>query len=227
MDLYKKYTDIELLQLLQNGDKKAFIEIYNRYWEQLVDIGYYFTKDKQAVEEIVDDVFIRLWEKPENFQIRSLPDYLGTAVKFGIFKSLLKTRRRQTLFKNYSASVLSTDEEQRIEAKFTEAYVNGIIETLPKKSRLIFKYSRQKGMSIAAIAKEMNMNQKAVEYHITKTLKLLRSLFRIMIFIIITTVIIGIKWHLFSSVVNCQLQDYRLTADNFHVNSVFNFFSPF
>jgi len=186
MDLYKKYTEIELLQLLQGGDKKAFIEIYNRYWEQLVDIGYYFTKDKQAVEEIVDDVFIRLWERPENFQIRSLPDYLGTAVKFGIFKSLLKTRRRQTLFKNYSASILSTDEEQRIEAKFTEAYVNGIIETLPKKSRLIYKYSRQKGMSIAAIAKEMNMNQKAVEYHITKTLKLIRSLFYLFIFIIIT-----------------------------------------
>jgi RNA polymerase sigma-70 factor (ECF subfamily) len=186
MDAYKKYTDIELLQLLQNGDKEAFIEIYNRYWEQLVDIGYYFTKDKQAVEEIVDDVFMRLWERPENFQIRSLPDYLGTAVKFGIFKSLLKTRRRQTLFKNYSASILSTDEEQRIEAKFTEAYVNGIIETLPKKSRLIYKYSRQKGMSIAAIAKEMNMNQKAVEYHITKTLKLLRSLFHLIIFIIIT-----------------------------------------
>lgn len=186
MDSYKKYTDIELLQLLQGGDKKAFIEIYNRYWEQLVDVGYYFTKDKQAVEEIVDDVFIRLWERPENFQIRSLPDYLGTAVKFGIFKSLLKTRRRQTLFKNYSASILSTDEEQRIEAKFTEAYVNGIIETLPKKSRLIYKYSRQKGMSIAAIAKEMNMNQKAVEYHITKTLKLLRSLFYLIIFIITT-----------------------------------------
>lgn len=186
MDPYKKYTDIELLQLLQGGDKKAFIEIYNRYWEQLVDVGYYFTKDKQAVEEIVDDVFIRLWERPENFEIRSLPDYLGTAVKFGIFKSLLKTRRRQTLFKNYSASILSTDEEQRIEAKFTEAYVNGIIETLPKKSRLIYKYSRQKGMSIAAIAKEMNMNQKAVEYHITKTLKLLRSLFYLFIFIITT-----------------------------------------
>ena len=186
MDPYKKYTDIELLQLLQGGDKKAFIEIYNRYWEQLVDVGYYFTKDKQAVEEIVDDVFIRLWERPENFQIRSLPDYLGTAVKFGIFKSLLKTRRRQTLFKNYSASILSTDEEQRIEAKFTEAYVNGIIETLPKKSRLIYKYSRQKGMSIAAIAKEMNMNQKAVEYHITKTLKLIRSLFYLFIFIITT-----------------------------------------
>lgn len=186
MDSYKKYTDTELLQWLQTGDKKAFIEIYNRYWEQLVDIGYYFTKDKQAVEEIVDDVFIRLWQRPENFQIRSLPDYLGTAVKFGIFKSLVKARRRQTLFKNYSASVLSTDEEQRIEAKFTEAYVNGIIETLPKKSRLIYKYSRQKGMSIAAIAKEMHMNQKAVEYHITKTLKLLRGLFFLLIFFLAT-----------------------------------------
>lgn len=183
MNAYKKYTDIQLLQLLNSADEKALMEIYNRYWEQLVDIGYYFTKDKQAVEEIVDDVFMRLWKRPENFQIRSLPDYLGTAVKFGIFKSLLKAKRRQTLLKNYTATILSAEEEQHIEAKFTEAYINGIIETLPKKSRLIYKYSREKGMSIAAISKEMNMNPKAVEYHITKTLKLLRSLFRIIILI--------------------------------------------
>jgi hypothetical protein len=39
MDSYKKYSGIELLKLLQGGDKKAFIEIYNRYWQQLVDIG--------------------------------------------------------------------------------------------------------------------------------------------------------------------------------------------
>ena len=181
MNLYKKYTDIQLLQLLNKGDEKAFIEIYNRYWEQLVDIGYYFTKDKQAVEEIVDDVFMRLWKRPENFQIRSLPDYLGTAVKFGVFKLLLKAKRRQSLFKNYTATILSAEEEQHIEAKFTEAYINGIIETLPKKSKLIYKYSREKGMSVAAISKEMNMNQKAVEYHISKTLKLLRSLFRIIV----------------------------------------------
>lgn len=183
MNAYKKYTDIQLLQLLNSADEKALMEIYNRYWEQLVDIGYYFTKDKQAVEEIVDDVFMRLWKRSENFQIRSLPDYLGTAVKFGIFKSLLKAKRRQTLLKNYTATILSAEEEQHIEAKFTEAYINGIIETLPKKSRLIYKYSREKGMSIAAISKEMNMNPKAVEYHITKTLKLLRSLFRIIILI--------------------------------------------
>lgn len=183
MNAYKKYTDIQLLQLLNSADEKALMEIYNRYWEQLVDIGYYFTKDKQAVEEIVDDVFMRLWKRSENFQIKSLPDYLGTAVKFGIFKSLLKAKRRQTLLKNYTATILSAEEEQHIEAKFTEAYINGIIETLPKKSRLIYKYSREKGMSIAAISKEMNMNPKAVEYHITKTLKLLRSLFRIIILI--------------------------------------------
>lgn len=183
---YQKYSDAQLLQLLNDSDEEAFTEIYNRHWEQLVDIGYYFTKDKQSVEEIVNDVFMRLWKKPGSLQIRTLREYLGTSVKFGIFKTLLKTKRRQTLFKNYAAPTLSIEEEQRIDAKFTAAYVNGIIETLPKKSGLIYKYSRQKGMSIAAIAKEMNMNQKAVEYHITKTLKLLRSLLHLIILIIIT-----------------------------------------
>ena len=176
---YQKYSDAQLLQLLNDSDEEAFTEIYNRYWEQLVDIGYYFTKDKQSVEEIVNDVFMRLWKKPGSLQIRSLREYLGTSVKFGIFKALLKTKRRQTLLKNYSAPTLSIEEEQRIEAKFTEAYINAIVEDLPEKSKLIYKYSREEGMNTSDISKKMKMGQKAVEYHITKTLKVLRNSFNL------------------------------------------------
>jgi len=176
---YQKYSDAQLLQLLNDSDEEAFTEIYNRYWEQLVDIGYYFTKDKQSVEEIVNDVFMRLWKKPGSFQIRSLREYLGTSVKFGIFKALLKTKRRQTLLKNYASPTLSVEEEQRIEAKFTEAYINAIVEDLPEKSKLIYKYSREKGMNTADISKKMKIGRKAVEYHITKTLKVLRNSFNL------------------------------------------------
>lgn len=176
---YQKYSDAQLLQLLNDKDEEAFTEIYNRYWEQLVDIGYYFTKDKQSVEEIVNDVFMRLWKRPSSFQIRCLREYLGTAVKFGIFKALLKTKRRQSLLKNYAVPILSVEEEQRIEAKFTEAYINGIVEDLPEKSKLIYKYSRENGMNTADISNKMNIGQKAVEYHITKTLKVLRNIFNL------------------------------------------------
>lgn len=175
MRSYKNHTDGQLLQLLNDNDCDAFTEIYNRYWEVLVDMGYSFTKDKQAVEEIVNDIFIRLWKRHECFQIRSLRQYLGTAVKFGVFKSLLKSKRRKELLKDYSETILSIEEEQRIEAKFMEAYLNDVIESLPERSRLIYRYSRDKAMNVTEISRQMNMQPKAVEYHITKTLKILRN----------------------------------------------------
>lgn len=169
------YTDNQLLELLLQGSEEALTEIYGRYWAALIEIGFKFTSDKQAVEEIVNDIFLKLWANPEKFQVRSLPAYFHTAIKYGVFTMLLKTKRRKALLKNYQFNTLSSEEEQRIEAKFMEAYLNEIIETLPAKSRLIYTYSRQDEMSIADISEKMNMKTKAIEYHITKTLKLLRS----------------------------------------------------
>ena len=175
MSTLESYTDNQLLKLLLQGSEEALTEIYNRYWAQLVEIGFKFTPDRQAVEEIVNDIFLKLWTHPEKFQVRSLPAYFYTAIKYGVLTMLLKSKRRKLLLKKYQYNILSTEEEQRIEAKFMEAYLNEIIERLPEKSRLIYTYSRKEEMSIADISERMNMKTKAIEYHITKTLRLLRS----------------------------------------------------
>lgn len=174
MQSYKEYTDEELLSLLNNNDSNAFAELYNRHWERLVKTSYYFTHDKQAVEEIVNDVFIRLWNRPENFQIRSLSTYLNAAVKFGVFKELNKAKRRKVLLEAYTTPICSIDEEAHMEAKFMATYFNEVVESLPQKSKMIFRYSRQDEMSIVDISRKMKMHPKTVEYHITKSLKKLR-----------------------------------------------------
>lgn len=169
------YTDNQLLELLLKQSEEALTEIYNRYWGQLMEIGFRFTSDSQAVEEIVHDVFLKLWATPEKFQVRSLPAYLHTAIKYGVFKMLLKRKRRKTLLEQYSCDVLTVEDQALIEAKFMEAYLNEVIESLPEKSRRIYTYSRHEELSVAEISEKMNMKTKAIEYHITKTLKLLRS----------------------------------------------------
>ena len=142
MRLYKDYTDEQLLELLKDKNSDAFAEMYNRHWEKLIETGYYFTRDKQAVEEIVNDIFIRLWKRPEGFQIRSLEDYLSVAVKFGVFKSLDKAKRRKMLLKSYTMPVYTYEEEEQMEARFMAIYLNEVIESLPEKSKAIFSYFR-------------------------------------------------------------------------------------
>ena len=60
MPEYTTLSEDQLIRLLISGDQKAFSEIYNRYWEKLLAIGYYYAKDKQSAEDIVHDVLLGL-----------------------------------------------------------------------------------------------------------------------------------------------------------------------
>src|SRR5215216_4473595 len=94
---YFPLAEDELLARLYTGDELAFTEIYNRYWEKLLAIGYYYMHDKQAAEDIVHDVLISLWSRKNELNIQSLNAYLGAAVKFAVFKAIARDKKRREL----------------------------------------------------------------------------------------------------------------------------------
>jgi RNA polymerase sigma-70 factor (ECF subfamily) len=167
-------SDQELLGLLREGKESAFTEIYHRYWERLLAIGYHYTRNKETAEEIVHDVLLRLWKQRSQVAIESLPAYLGTAVKFSVFKALLKEKRRSQIRARLPMEEVSSLDEEKIEARFLQDYFNGIIEHLPEKCRVVFRYSRDGQLSLMEIAEKMQVSQKTVEAHITRALKTLR-----------------------------------------------------
>jgi len=178
MVIYSQLEDKELLLLMQKGQEPAFTEIYNRYWERLVAIGYYYTRTKQAAEEIVNDVFIGLWLRRETVEIRSLSAYLGTAVKFAVFKAIARQKRRDEIMARHSREEGHNETEQQLDALFLKNFLEGVIEQLPEKARLAFKYSREEDLSIREIAGRMELSPKSVEYHMTRALKAIRDSMR-------------------------------------------------
>lgn len=167
-------SDQALLTLLKEGQESAFTEIYRRYWEQLLGIGYAYTRNKEAAEEIVHDVLLRLWRQRAEVRIDSLGAYLGTAVKFSVFKSLLKEKRRSDIRARLPLADETIHEEEMIEARFLKDYLEGVIESLPEKCRLVYRYSRGEQLSLVEIAERMQISPKTVESHITKALRTLR-----------------------------------------------------
>lgn len=167
-------TDHDLLAFLKEGREEAFNEIYHRYWEKLLATGYHYTQHKEFAEEIVHDVFLRLWTQRAAVEIHSLSAYLATAVKFSVFKALLKEKRRSQIRARLPQSELIASDNEKIEARFLKDYFEGIIETLPEKCRIVFRYSREESLSLAEIATRMNISQKTVESHMTRALKTLR-----------------------------------------------------
>lgn len=176
-----------LLQRLKNDDTTAFVEIYQRYKQSLLAIGYNYTKSTDAAEDIVQEVFLRLWERRHQLVIESLPAYLATAIKFSVFKQLLKEKRRRTLLENRPATPPVEINEEAIQARFLKDYLDGVVEQLPEKCRLVFKFSREQDMSVSEIASHMGISTNTVASHISKALKVLRSSLnkgRIFLFII-------------------------------------------
>jgi RNA polymerase sigma-70 factor (ECF subfamily) len=169
--LYDCYNDRQLLSLLQSSDERAFTELYNRYWEILFAISYNYCKHKETAEEIVQEVFMRLWDKRSAVNINDIGAYLATAVKFSIFKHITREKRRQELLAQYLAPQDAIDEEAEINARFLQEYVNGVIEKLPEQCRIVYKLRREEDLSIREIAEQLHLSPKTATNHLTKALK--------------------------------------------------------
>jgi len=78
---FAAYTDCELLAAIRNDDEKAFAELFKRHWRRVHSMAYSKVRSKEVTEEIVQDLFISLWDKRGSLSINNLPSYLFTAVK--------------------------------------------------------------------------------------------------------------------------------------------------
>lgn len=168
-------SDQELMDLLQEGNRHAFTELYNRYWEKMLSIAWNNTHDKAVAEDIVHEVFISLWKERNNFNIINVGGFLATKIKFVVFKNYRKEHRRSKLAEaNYQFCDICLDEE-KLDALFLKEYIDGIVENMPDRCKMVFKYSREAGMKNCEIASALNISEKGVEANLTRALKIIRN----------------------------------------------------
>lgn len=174
MTRYQQQTDADLIMSLREGNGDAFAEIYNRYWKQLLAIAYHHCRDKVMAEEIVQEVFIGLWNRRNELYIDNVNAYLATAVRLSVFKQYVRQKRRDEIKEQAAGPSISTWDEEKIYTRFLQQHINGIVEVLPEKCRLVFKLSRDEGLSIPEVAQRMGIAEKTAEAHLTKALKVLK-----------------------------------------------------
>lgn len=171
---YSLYEDHELIILLRQGDAEAFTCIYDRYWEKLFAIAYHFCRQKEMAREIVQDIFMGLWDRRSSIVIQSLPAYLATAAKFLVFRELRKESRRRNSREINVTVQAAISEEEAIDARFLHDYIRGQVEQLPDQCRIVYRYSREQHLSISQIATILGISPKTAENHLTRALKALR-----------------------------------------------------
>ena len=173
----KQLDDERLVVFLQEGKMSAFEEIYRRYWYKLYGIAYQQTGVREEAEELVQEVFLKLWSRRSEVLIRHLGMYLTIAVKNQVYdyiKSQISYRKYQEYLIFQELHQHHATDEIINYTDLTEA-VEKVLNRLPEKSAEVFKRSRFENQSVREIAQGLNLSEKAVEYHITKSLRFLKD----------------------------------------------------
>jgi len=177
---YRLLADEILLKFLRISDELAFKEIYQRYWKGLYFSALHKINNSEIAEDIVQNVFTDLWEKREKHSIQNISAYLETAVKYQVINYI-----KSAISKKAHLSIVG--EKQKAEENNTDLFllvqelntaIDKAISQLPQKTQTIFRLSRFEQHSNKEISHIMDLSEKAVEYHISQSLKSLRFYLR-------------------------------------------------
>ncbi|MCK3684467.1 RNA polymerase sigma-70 factor [Maribellus sp. YY47] len=163
--------EIELIRALKKGDTNAFEELFQRYHKKLYSFLFQLLRSKEDAEEIVQDTFVKIWEKRENFiEGYSFDSFLFTIAK-NSFLNLTRKRVNGRIFENHldfleEASTLKTDDY--VIYQETRDIIDHIIEKMPPKRKEIFLLRRIEGLSRKEIADKLGISIITVDGQLTK-----------------------------------------------------------
>ena len=179
----KDNSDILLFKEVQSGNEVAFEHLFRKYYYQLCVYAREYVKKNEIAEEVVEDVFCKVWEKKSEIEINtSLKSYLYRSVSnssINYIKSKQNNSRHNSEFiEIYENRIeISTSLDFTSDNLLTEELQEKIkigIELLPEQCKVIFKMSRFENLKYIEIAEKLNISIKTVETQISRALTKMR-----------------------------------------------------
>lgn len=173
-------TEQELVALLQKGSITAFEGLFEQFSQKLYRFSYSYLKSESESEDVVQDVFLKIWENRTSLKTgTSFQSYLFTIAFNSIRKSFNKKARRDQfhsdLFEFLSDDNSSLENYPNYEALLSKLDI--LIDQMPTRRKEIFLKRKKEGKSVREIAEKMNISPKTVENQITEAMNYLKKEF--------------------------------------------------
>jgi len=183
MSKLKIRSDEELISMLRDGDISSITELYDRYWKILLAKAFDRLKSREDAEEIVQELFIKLWRRRQKIQLLfSFRTYIFAALRYEILDYIAKQQYRKNEISLDSSDLteywISDDDFHSIEIKELQQKIDLTIDTLPEKCKIIFNLSRKDGLTANQIADKLSLSPRTVETQIGKAIKILKTHFK-------------------------------------------------
>lgn len=167
----------DLFEKIKKSDEKAFETLFHSYYRYLCLYATKILKNDSAAEEIVQDFFVKFWEKREHIFVEtSIKSYLFRSVKNQCINYVQHNNTKIRHAQNVLAEVENnfSDDDNYPEIDLSRK-IEESINSLPEKRKAIFRLSRQDGLKYHEIAKKLNISIKTVETQMSLAIKTLRD----------------------------------------------------
>lgn len=156
------------------GDEKVFKSLFDAAYNELVRTATFYVNDSFVAEDIVQEVFIQLWEKREELRgVRSLPDFMLHCVKNRCLNHV-KHQQVEDRYKQHCLQEELSEEDESANEECLEK-LEHLLEHLPEKRREVLKMSVFESKSYEEISKTLNISMNTVKDHIKKAYAFLRD----------------------------------------------------
>ena len=178
------FSEKEIISNLRKGDKETFEQLFQENYKNLVLYAKKFVMDTEIARDLVQDIFVYLWEKRQKLTInKSLSSYLFRAVRNASINYLKRESTKENYVKDFLINLnegsyktsAREDAHELVVHKDLSKNIETIIETLPEQCRNIFKMSRFRGMKNKEIAEIYAISPRTVETQIYRALKVLKE----------------------------------------------------
>lgn len=174
----KLINEKELLARVAQADEKAFEQIVHYYYPRLLPFTTNITKSRDIAEEIVQEVFLRLWlRRNELDRIYHLGSWLFTIASNLSFTYIKRAAVEGKLLKLLQSAQAdhTLDAEERMNWKESGLLIHDAVMRLPPQQQLVYKLSRQQGLSNQEIATHLQLSPNTVKNHLVKAIQSIRQ----------------------------------------------------
>jgi RNA polymerase sigma-70 factor (family 1) len=179
-----RLSDAELLVLVSQDNEAAFEILFQRFDALLYSYAYRKLRDKLEAQDVVQEVFIALWDRRHDFQLKtSLQGYLYKSTLNKVL-DIFKHRTVRTAYAHTYVEVNSAETDFLIRERELEALIAKEIEAMPPKMREVYILKRQQYLSTKEIAEQLDISEHTVNTQMKRALRHLRMKLGLLVYLL-------------------------------------------
>jgi RNA polymerase sigma-70 factor (ECF subfamily) len=172
------YDVSKLTDLIANGNQLAFQKLFDHYRNRVYGIAYKLTQSRNTAEEIVEDVFLKIWIKRADLSaIQNFSAYLFTIARNCSYRALKKIARdyRISAIPEEELSLSHNETEEYVAEKEYKELLDSAINKLPKQQKLVFRLIKEQGLKREEVATVLRLSPETVKFHLSQAVKNIRT----------------------------------------------------